>query len=162
MSTAITQIEQAVSFLSGRCDGAHSLDHKGFNGRDTKFGKSLAGQIAAGRKLSAAQLQAALKMLRTYEKSQLVPAGHSLPDAATLSAELQARQTPAKAPKTGYDLIDHGAYIEVKWPYDQKDRYLPALKKTVPAQDMHFSRQTASWSIAPKHKTALSKALSAA
>lgn len=69
-------IEEALALLAGQCDGARSEDQRGFNGRDSDFGKSLAAAIAAspkaaGLRLSAGQTRSALKMLRTYRRTQL-------------------------------------------------------------------------------------------
>jgi len=54
------QVTEALLFLSARCDGAQSQDKMGFNGGDSPFGKSLAGQVSAGRTLSTGQQQAAV------------------------------------------------------------------------------------------------------
>lgn len=69
-------IEEALVRLAGECDGAVSDDDVGFNGRDAAFGRSLAAQVAAstrnpGRRLSAGQYASALRMLRTYSRTQI-------------------------------------------------------------------------------------------
>jgi hypothetical protein len=61
-------IAEAILYLSDRCDGARSLDHRGFNRYDSPFGKSLAQQIRAGRILSPAQIDMALRMLKKYRR----------------------------------------------------------------------------------------------
>lgn len=69
-------IEEALVRLAGDCDGAASKDDVGFNGRDAKFGRSLAARVSgsdrpAGRRLSAGQYQSALTMLQTYARTQI-------------------------------------------------------------------------------------------
>lgn len=61
-------IELALLGLAGVCDGAHSHDGQGFNGTDTKFGKSLAAQIQEGRSLTYKQAKGAIKILPKYAK----------------------------------------------------------------------------------------------
>lgn len=53
-----------LRLLSDNCDGAHELDHRGFNQCDSMFGKSLAEQTC----LSYRQALAARKMLRKYHR----------------------------------------------------------------------------------------------
>ena len=62
------QLEKALIFLAGRCDGAIKQDGQGFNGRDTEFGHSLADQILRGRTLSPKQRSSAERMVKTYRK----------------------------------------------------------------------------------------------
>lgn len=64
-------VERALLYLDGRCDGAITLDGVGFNGRDTHYGKDLARQIASGTRLTPNQLTAAYKMIGTYKNTQL-------------------------------------------------------------------------------------------
>lgn len=69
-------IEEALLVLAGHCDGANARDDVGFNGRDAGFGRSLAEQVssssrAPGRRLSRGQYSAALRMLRTYSRTQI-------------------------------------------------------------------------------------------
>lgn len=63
-------VETALLYLAGKCDGAITKDGQGFNGRDTDFGHSLADQISRGRNLSPKQRVAAIRMCQTY-KGQL-------------------------------------------------------------------------------------------
>lgn len=71
-------IELALLGLSGVCDGAHSHDKQGFNGTDTKFGKSLAEQIEKGFPLTYKQATKAMKILPKYAK-QLKAMGLAVP-----------------------------------------------------------------------------------
>ena len=92
---AIEQIKAALSYLASRCDGANAKDGKGFNGRDTNFGKSLASVVNAGGNLSQKQLESAHMMLNTYKK-QLADAGLSLPTMEALATDLSASKSPKK------------------------------------------------------------------
>ncbi len=70
MSIEVEQLQKAVKYLAGVCDGAVNKDGQGFNGRDADFGHSLANQ----EKWTTGQAKAAKNMLRTY-KNQLKQAG---------------------------------------------------------------------------------------
>jgi Helicase conserved C-terminal domain/SNF2-related domain len=61
-------IEQCVTYLSGRCDGAQSEDGRGFNGGDAGFGKSIAALIAGGGRLTDGQARSSLSMIQKYKK----------------------------------------------------------------------------------------------
>lgn len=74
-------IEKALLGLSGVCDGARSQDKHGFNGTDSPYGKSLAAQVEAGRKLSYKQAFNAIKFLPKYKK-QLIAMGLEVPTRA--------------------------------------------------------------------------------
>lgn len=159
-SNPIHQIQDALLFLASRCDGAFKLDGQGFNGRDTKFGKSLAEQISNGRTLSDKQLRSARRMLNTYANSQLAPAGLSLPTQQELDGALSD-----PAPKAaGFSMICHdgAAYLSLKWDRSQVARYLPVLKREVPPQDMVWHAASASWTVDASYRDALEAALSAA
>ncbi len=56
--------QQICQRLAGVCDGAHRQDMSGFNGADTRFGHSLAGQPT----WSSRQYLSATKMLRKYKR----------------------------------------------------------------------------------------------
>jgi len=60
----IAAVHQCLRILAGVCDGAIAQDGRGFNGRDTDFGKSLAAQGY----LTPRQALAGQKMLRTYHR----------------------------------------------------------------------------------------------
>lgn len=58
-------IEQAIIALSGVCDGAYSQDGQGFNGTDTRYGKSLAVRLTTSNSLlSHKQAKGTVKMLK--------------------------------------------------------------------------------------------------
>lgn len=97
-------IEEALLRLAGVCDGAHSEDGVGFNGRDSTFGRDLAGRIGAserapGRRLSPRQYEAAAEMLRTYSRTQIADL------AERIWPELEADVDPA-------------AFDDAPWPED--------------------------------------------
>jgi exodeoxyribonuclease V alpha subunit len=64
-------VEEALLLLAGMCDGAAQRDGVGFNGRDAAFGRELATRVAGGGRLSRRQHDAAMRMLRTYARTQI-------------------------------------------------------------------------------------------
>jgi len=53
-----------ASFLASRCDGAFEIDGQGYNGLDSRFGKSIAEQLI----WTPAVQHAAKKMLKKYRE----------------------------------------------------------------------------------------------
>jgi hypothetical protein len=96
----MTTVETALLYLSGRCDGASSQDNRGFNGGDSKFGKSLASRIADGYSLTQNQITAAFKMLQKY-RGQLASGGILLPDREPIAARVLV--TPVSKSGSGSD-----------------------------------------------------------
>lgn len=92
MSEQYQTIVKALQHLAGVCDGAKEQDGQGFNGRDTRFGKSLAEQSAV-RTLSEKQQAAALEMLQTY-RGQLEAAGIDLPKAESYKVYTNGNAAP--------------------------------------------------------------------
>lgn len=84
-------IAAALKYLSSCCDGANSQDGAGFNGTDTNFGKQL---TVMSDRLSPNQQTAALKMLRKYQKTQLVKAHIILPTEQELKDFLDGKLDP--------------------------------------------------------------------
>lgn len=137
------RVEKAIVALAERCDGAVDDDGKGFNGRDTRFGKSLAQQIAQGRKLTDNQLTAAVKMLQTY-RNQLAGIGCWIPTVLEFSGVKPATkiveydqdgqvlftysdaptptqrqyEPPAPKPATTVAITAHEGQYCVRFPYD--------------------------------------------
>ena len=93
-------IQQAVRALASRCDGAFAQDGKGFNGRDARFGASLA--AIPHDRWSPRQLEAAYGMLMTY-RGQLNELGIDLGLVRKPAAEVEAQAAAAAAapPKPG-------------------------------------------------------------
>jgi hypothetical protein len=71
-------IEDALSYMSRRDDGAKAQDGKGYNLNDTGIGKRLTAQLDRGEALDSAQAQDALAMLKKYHK-QFADGGIKLP-----------------------------------------------------------------------------------
>jgi hypothetical protein len=71
-------IEDALSYMSGRDDGAKAQDGKGYNFNDTGIGKRLTAQLDRGEALDSVQAQDALTMLNKYHK-QCAEGGIKLP-----------------------------------------------------------------------------------
>lgn len=89
----ISAVEKAILYLAACCDGAKTEDKTGFNKKDSKLGHQLADQIMGGHHLDDADAEKALRMVRKYENTQLIPAGIKLPsksDKDTQAASLAA------------------------------------------------------------------------
>jgi hypothetical protein len=71
-------IEDALSYMSRRDDGAKAQDGKGYNLNDTGIGKRLTAQLDRGEALDSAQAQDVLAMLKKYHK-QFAEGGIKLP-----------------------------------------------------------------------------------
>jgi len=67
-SAASITAETMICQLAGMCNGAATWDGAGFSKFDVSFGHSLAEHVQAGRPWTAKQAQAALKMLRKYQR----------------------------------------------------------------------------------------------
>jgi SNF2 family DNA or RNA helicase len=118
-NSPIDQLQAAILFLADRCDGAREQDGRGFNGRDTRFGRSIAEQIRAGRSLSANQTMAAGRMLNTY-KSQLAIGGLALPPTEELEQALKmpvVRQV-AEGNDRRCEMSDNGQLVKIFFDYN--------------------------------------------
>lgn len=62
------KVEEAILFLSGRCDGATSVDGMGWNKMDSGLGKSLATRIERGLPLTPNQKAVVYRMLPKYHR----------------------------------------------------------------------------------------------
>ena len=69
----VDAMKACAVFLAARCDGAKDLDGQGYNGLDSRFGKSIAEQLT----WTPAVQHAAKKMLRKY-REQLLRGGMSV------------------------------------------------------------------------------------
>lgn len=107
---------KALQHLSSVCDGAHAQDGMGFNGRDTKFGKSLAEQ-SESRTLTPRQQQAAIRMLQTYQ-GQLKAANIALPEATEYQIYDNGSTKPRAKSRVSIRL-DNGNIL-ISFPYDPK------------------------------------------
>jgi hypothetical protein len=99
--TTVHTLEDALLFLADRCDSAQSSDGQGFNKLDAAFGKAMAAKVRAGQRLTQQEYKDAHRMLKTYNNSQLIPAGMDIRLIPKDPPELQARpKEDAKAQPT--------------------------------------------------------------
>ena len=89
--TTAPTLENALLFLSDRCDSAQSSDGQGFNKLDAAFGKAMAAKERAGQRLTQQEYKDVYKMLKTYNNSQLIPAGMDIRLISKDQPELKAR-----------------------------------------------------------------------
>lgn len=78
------QVEKAILYLAGVCDGAVKLDGAGFNGGHAPIGHQMAQEIAAGNHLSNGRLKYALEMVNHYP-GQLRAAGITVPQLSDIN-----------------------------------------------------------------------------
>lgn len=86
---AYKNLVTALQYLSSVCDGAHEQDGAGFNGIDSRFGKSLAEQ-SYSRQLSDGQIAHAVKMIQKY-RGQVEAAGIELPHESDFNIATETR-----------------------------------------------------------------------
>lgn len=133
-------LEKSLLYLDSKCDGAVDEDGVGFNGTDSRFGKSLAEQIGEGDTLSNRQLIAAYSMIGKYRR-QLESAGIV---ASELTAERQIALATIELEKpdtktTGTinlsrDVMSGNDYIIVRFEYDNLlVQKMQPLKKSIGA-----------------------------
>lgn len=144
------RLEQAITYLADRCDGAFSQDGQGFNGADTGFGHWLSGLINQQKPILKNHAQSALKMLRKYIK-QLERGGLTLPQWETIE-----HQYPDKIKLTTLAVIDGeekpiipekriqviGDKIAVYAPYDSSGRFQRTAKSI---EEYKFNGDDKSW-----------------
>jgi len=148
--TAITcenanSVESAVRFLAGVCDGAVTQDGRGFNGVDSVFGKSLAGQSH----WSVLQKKAALKMLKKYS-GQLKSAGFNteeifsseiIPEVAPIIENQPVRNQEVERVIIREALLNSAGKIEIRFTFEWN--VLDSVK-TIPGRK--FDPVTKHWS----------------
>jgi SNF2 family DNA or RNA helicase len=115
------RLEKAIAYLADRCDGTRKEDSQGFNRADTEFGHWLADRIADGKPLLKSHAEAALKMLTKYRKTQLEPAGYTLPEWEAIESQYQDKfqrtdATDQSHPERRIEIVD--GKIAVYAPYD--------------------------------------------
>ena len=86
---AYKNLVTALQYLSSVCDGAHEQDGAGFNGIDSRFGKSLAEQ-SYSRQLSDGQIAHAVKMIQKY-RGQCEAAGIQVPYESDFNIQSETR-----------------------------------------------------------------------
>ncbi|WP_445246395.1 DEAD/DEAH box helicase [Microcoleus sp. OTE_8_concoct_300] len=144
------RLEQAITYLASRCDGAFSQDGQGFNGADTAFGHWLAELIEQQEPILKNHAQSALKMLRKYIK-QLEGGGLGLPNWETIE-----HQYPDKIKLTTLMMLEGkekriipekriqviGDMIAVYAPYDSSGRF---QRKAKNIEGYKFNGEDKSW-----------------
>lgn len=140
----LQQLVNAVCYLASVCDGAHSNDKHGFNGRDTNFGHAMANRITAGQSLSPNMIRSIGKMLQTYRK-QLAAAGHDLPKMDAVHAYLAqlAPVTPEQKSAISFGASTLPGWITVKFPYAMLD----VFKAKVLYLDRSWDKEMKVWHI---------------
>ena len=142
------RLEQAITYLVDRCDGAFSQDGAGFNGADTGFGHWLASQIKKNKPLFQAHAASALKMVRKYIK-QLEHGGLSLPEWDAIAHQYPKDSTPVLIQNDEginalpeYRLEIKGEMIAVYAPYDSSGKFQRDCKTIV---GYKFEGEDKSW-----------------
>jgi len=134
------RLENAILYLSGQCDGTRKEDGRGFNKVDTEFGHWLAQRIASGSLLKH-QAKAGLKMIQKYQKSQLEPAGYTLPDWEAIEAQYPDK-FESKEEESPYRIEILENKIAVYAPYDATGRF---QKKAKAIEGYRFDSSDKSW-----------------
>jgi len=134
------RLESAILYLSGQCDGTRKEDGQGFNKVDTEFGHWLARRIASGSLLKH-QAKAGLKMIQKYQKSQLEPAGYTLPDWEAIEAQYPDK-FESKEEESPYRIEILENKIAVYAPYDSTGRF---QKKAKAIEGYRFDSSDKSW-----------------
>ena len=139
-----SRLENAIVYLSRQCDGTRKEDGRGFNKVDTEFGHWLAQRIASGSLLKH-QAKAGLKMIQKYQKTQLEPAGYTLPDWEAIESqypdkkEEEKRKEESRSEKR-IEIID--GRLAVYAPYDTTGRF---QKKAKEIEGYRFDSNDKSW-----------------
>ena len=107
-------LEEALLFVADRCDGATSSDGQGFNKNDSTFGKTMADKVRSGQRLTVQEYKDVYKMLKTYNKNQLVPAGMDIrliPKEPPVEGEAipEKEPIPIEAREAALDILKHKA-----------------------------------------------------
>lgn len=134
------RLESAILYLSGQCDGTRKEDGQGFNKVDTEFGHWLARRIDKGSLLKH-QAKAGLKMIQKYQKSQLEPAGYTLPDWEAIELQYPDK-FESKEEKSPYRIEILENKIAVYAPYDATGRF---QKKAKAIEGYRFDSSDKSW-----------------
>ena len=134
------RLESAILYLSGQCDGTRKEDGQGFNKVDTEFGHWLAQRITKGSLLKH-QAKAGLKMIQKYQKSQLEPAGYTLPDWEAIEAQYPDK-FESKEEESPYRIEILENKIAVYAPYDATGRF---QKKAKAIEGYRFDSSDKSW-----------------
>ncbi|WP_373527366.1 DEAD/DEAH box helicase [Nostoc sp.] len=150
--TSDRRLEQAITYLADRCDGAFSQDGAGFNGADTGFGHWLATQVKLNLPLLQAHAIAALKMMRKYAK-QLERGGLSLPEWDAIAHQYPKNSIPVLIQNDeGIDVLpEHrleikGERIAVYAPYDESGKFQRDCKTIIGYEFEKLDKDNKFWS----------------
>jgi hypothetical protein len=134
----LQELVDAVCFLASVCDGAHSHDGQGFNGRDANFGRAMSDRILDGQTLTPNMIRSIGKMLQTYKK-QLTQAGMPLPSLPLVHAYLAALVPVAPEAKQAitFGPSAQKGWVSVKFPYALLDAFKAAVYYKDRAWDKH-------------------------
>lgn len=168
----IDAVIRAVQYLAGICDGAATRDGHGFNGRDARFGHSIAEQ-SLERELSDKQIFATWRMLEKYADTQLRDVV-VLPEKSDLEAALAVKaQKQAEAHKDvprGWITFDQELdTIVVKFNFQPRGEskvigvpfnkeWIDAIKQ-IDKRRRRFDRETSNWWVWPQQAAELVKLL---
>ena len=155
----IAVVVQAMQYLAGVCDGAITRDGHGFNGRDTRFGHSVA-QQSLERDLSPKQVWASWRLLQKYADTQLYDVGIELPHKQEVESALAAREAADAArlqniPKGWITYDPELDKIAVKFNFRQRGEtdgvpfnkgWIEAIKQ-INKRGRRFDRETSCWYI---------------
>ena len=121
-------LENALLFLADRCDCAQSTDGQGFNKMDADFGKKMATKVRDGQKLTQQEYKDVYRMLNTYNKNQLIPAGLDIRliprDPPQIPNEGVAKESPptTEAIASAHEILEQGDPLQSHIDYATKIR----------------------------------------
>ena len=150
----VEEIQKAIRFLAGVCDGASTIDGHGFNRRDAQFGHSLAQQDHWTEK----QIVAAQKLAGRY-KRQLTQAGFNLTELEGEVAPVKPQSTPTvtrTTPKPGKKatLVEDRIKIQFPFDYDTLDvvKGIPGRRFEGNANPKHWTAPVTAEAVRILHK----------
>ena len=138
----LDELQAAMRYLAGSCDGAVMQDGQGFNRLDSNFGHSLAGQ----KHWSERQAGLSQKLLKKY-KRQLIAAGFDMEDlfSGTVETDSENLYKPEQVLSSVEPILKDGQIdgISLKCPFDSNDR-----AKSVPS--CRFWKEKKRWRYKPE------------
>lgn len=142
--------QQAIKYLASVCDGAYEKDGCGFNGTDSRFGKSLAGQ----ERWTSRQAEAAIKMLKKYRK-QLQKAGFNPEELEGLFDGKPIERTAAPTrehtrPTVEKKAVLDNGLVKITFPFDYGTL---DIVKSIPGRKFHNKENPKYWTAPVEKKT---------
>jgi hypothetical protein len=129
------RLEDALTYMAGRDDGAVKIDGQGFNGKDSRPGNLLADKIKNGTPLTDKEAQDGLELLYKYRKTQLAPAGHQLPEWDEISHQYSSQTTQNPQPPVVEKQSPEATKKNDLGPIEDSDYKLIPLQATAPATE---------------------------